>query len=256
LAKGYFEGNISMPTNWQNALPQSYSLAGIQHATHVDLGCGNLPRNPLAAGKVIGVDISPQPAFQVESGTLEYKQVFPGSPLPFESNQIQSISAFDFLEHLPRSDRLPSGDYTNPFINMMNEIHRILKPGGVFIALTPCYPSPAAFTDPTHVNFITDTTHLYFSGPNFAKEKNYGFIGEFEIVEAAWSDWSGILWETYVIQNPATLVNPRVKLINFSRKFVRVFKFKVRKKLLGHSGESHFLWVLQKPETANRSMDV
>ncbi len=245
-----------MSTTWQKALPRSYSLRGIQHATHVDLGCGNLPRNPLAAEKVIGVDVSPQPAFQVKSGTLEYKQVFPGSPLPFESNQIESISAFDFLEHLPRSDRSPSGDYTNPFIDMMNEIHRILKPGGVFIALTPSYPSPAAFTDPTHVNFISETTHLYFSGPNFAKEKSYGFVGEFEIVEAAWSDWSGILWDTYVIQNSAAIVHPRVKLINFLRKIVRNFKFKVRKKLLGHSGETHFLWVLQKPESANRSMDI
>jgi hypothetical protein len=102
-----------MATKWQNAIPQNYSLAGIQHATHVDLGCGKLPRNPLAAERVIGVDISPQPAFQVKSRTLEYKQVFPGSPLPFESNQIESISAFDFLEHLPRSDRSTSGDYTN-----------------------------------------------------------------------------------------------------------------------------------------------
>jgi SAM-dependent methyltransferase len=139
---------------------------------------------------------------------------------------------------------------------MMNEIYRILKPGGVFIALTPCYPSPAVFTDPTHVNFISETTHLYFSGPNFAKEKSYGFVGEFEIIEAAWSDWCGILWDTYVIQNPTLAVHRRVKLINFLKKIMRIFMFKVRKKLLGHSGETHFLWVLQKPETANRSLNI
>jgi SAM-dependent methyltransferase len=244
-----------MATRWKKVIPQSYSLAGIQHATHVDLGCGNLPRNPLAAGKVIGVDISDQPAFNTITGTLEYKQVFPGFPLPFESNHVQSISAFDFLEHLPRSDRSPLGDFTNPFINMMNEIHRILEPGGLFIALTPCYPSPSAFTDPTHVNFITDTTHLYFSGPNFAKVKNYGFLGEFKIVEAAWSDWSDKLWQTYANQNSIPTLPARVKFINFLRRLLREIKFKVRKNLLGHGGETHFLWILQKPETATRLLD-
>ena len=236
-----------MATKWQKEIPQSYSLAGIKNSIHVDLGCGNLPRNPLAAEKVIGVDISVQPAFELSSGTLEYKQVFPGLPLPFESNQIQSISAFDFLEHLPRSDRNQVGDYINPFINMMNEIYRILEPGGIFVALTPCYPSPAAFTDPTHVNFISETTHLYFSGPNFANVKNYGFDGEFILVEAAWSDWSGILWESFAFEIPSTMLSPKIQLINYLRKLQTKLRFKIKKMILGHSGETHFLWVLQKP---------
>jgi SAM-dependent methyltransferase len=245
-----------MSSEWQRAIPQRFSLAGVRFATHVDLGCGSLPRNPLAAEKVIGVDISTRPTFKVTKGILEYKQVIPGLPLPFESNQIQSISAFDFLEHLPRSDRSPDGDYTNPFINMMNEIYRILEPGGIFIALTPCYPSAAAFTDPTHVNFISETTHLYFSGPNFAKVKDYGFTGDFRTVEAVWSDWSGNLWQSYAIKNAEIKTSPKVKLFNFLGKVFRNFKFKVRKALFGHSGETHFLWVLQKPEAAIGSLDT
>jgi SAM-dependent methyltransferase len=240
-----------MVTKWQREVPEGYSLAGIKNAIHVDLGCGNLPRNPLVAERVIGVDISTDPAFKVSSGTLEYRKVIPGSPLPFESNQIQSVSAFDFLEHLPRSDRTATGDYTNPFIDIMNEIYRILEPGGIFIALTPCYPSPAAFTDPTHVNFIGETTHLYFSGPNFAKVKNYGFKGEFDLVEASWSDWSGILWESYAFKISATSVNPRIQLLNFFRKLQTKLKFRIKKTLFGYSGETHFLWVLQKPATKN-----
>lgn len=234
-------------TKWQKVVPGDYSLTGIKDAVHVDLGCGNLPRNPLAAEKVIGVDIANQPAFQVSAGTLEYRQVFPGFPLPFESDQVQSVSAFDFLEHLPRSDRTQNGDFTNPFIAMMNEIYRILQPGGLFIALTPCYPSPAAFTDPTHVNFIGETTHLYFSGPNFAKVKNYGFTGEFNLIEAAWSDWSGILWQSYASETSATFLSPKIRLVNFIRKLVSNLKFRIKKTIFGYSGETHFLWVLQKP---------
>jgi SAM-dependent methyltransferase len=205
----------------------------------------------LAAERVIGIDISPDPTFHVKNGILEYKQVFPGSCLPFESNQIQSVSAFDFLEHIPRSDRTPQGDFSNPFIEMMNEIYRILKPGGLFISLTPCYPSPAAFTDPTHVNFISDTTHMYFSGPNFAKVKNYGFNGEFNLIEADWSDWSGFLWETLAIEKSPTVLSLKGKLHDKFIKSVRPLKAKVRESLFGYSGATHFLWVFQKPENAN-----
>lgn len=239
-----------MATKWQKTIPERYCLEGEVNAIHVDLGCGNLPRNPLKAQKVIGVDISTEPPFQVHIGSIEYLQVTPGGLLPFESNQIQSVSAFDFLEHIPRSDRSPAGEFTNPFIELMNEIYRILKPGGIFIALTPCYPSAAAFIDPTHVNFIGDTTHLYFSGPNFAKAKNYGFTGDFICVEAAWSDYVGTLWETFVTLDQRAGLSARDRLNSFIKNLrilQRHLMFKLRKSLLGHSGETHFLWVLQKP---------
>lgn len=236
-----------MGTQWQKAIPKGYSLKGIKNAVHVDLGCGNLPRNPLDAERVIGVDVSSTPPYKVISQSLEYVQVFPGLALPFESNQIDSVSAFDFLEHIPRSDRTPKGDFSNPFIEIMNEIYRILKPGGLFISLTPCFPSPAAFTDPTHVNFISDTSHLYFSGPNFAKVKNYGFIGEFDLVEAAWSDWSGFLWNAYAIRESSVTMSLKIKLYFKFFKLLRQVKASARKRLFGHSGETHFLWVFQKP---------
>jgi SAM-dependent methyltransferase len=255
-----------LATKWQKEIPEKYSLSGEVNAIHVDLGCGNLPRNPLKAGKVIGLDVSSEPPFPVQIGTIEYLQVSPGGRLPFESNQIHSVSAFDFLEHIPRSDRTPAGEFTNPFINIMNEIYRILKPGGIFLALTPCYPSPAAFIDPTHVNFIGETTHFYFSGPNHAKVKNYGFTGDFICIEAAWSDDVGVIWGTYVnLDQPTELgagakpelgagakpeLGAGVKLnryIEILRSLRRKFLFKLRKPLIGHSGETHFLWVLQKP---------
>ena len=236
-----------MATKWQRKIPENFSLEGVSNTIHVDLGCGNLPRNPLNANLVIGVDVSLSPPYKVVNGSLEYRQAFPGLPLPFESNQINSISAFDFLEHIPRSDRTSKGEFSNPFIDIMNEIHRILKPGGLFISLTPCYPSPAAFTDPTHVNFISDSSHLYFSGPNFAKVKNYGFIGEFDLIEASWSDWSGFLWDTHAIRDSSVAMSLKIRMYMKFIKLLRQLKASARKRLLGHSGETHFLWVFQKP---------
>ena len=237
-----------MVNNWQSEIPQGYSLRKKLNSIHVDLGCGSLPRNPLEAEEVVGLDVFPQPPYECLPGSLGYKHVSTGSGLPFQNNEIDSVSAFDFLEHIPRTDRSPSGEILNPFISIMNEIHRILKPGGLFISLTPCFPSPAAFSDPTHVNFITDETHLYFSGPNFAKEKGYGFEGDFNIVEAAWSDWRGVLWDSFAGRNSKAIISQASKSEGEFQGLQKHLKQKLRKKLIGHTGETHFLWVLQKPE--------
>jgi hypothetical protein len=53
--------------------------------------------------------------------------------------------------------------------------------GGKFLSQTPCYPHPAAFWDPTHVNFITEQTFpLYFDNSN-KWATMYGFKGQFHI---------------------------------------------------------------------------
>ena len=96
-------------------------------------------------------------------------------------------------------------------------------------------------------HFFRDSTHLYFAGPHFAKAKNYGFHGEFDEVHTDWSDWQGILWETYAINKSKASLRPKVISINHFRKSIAQLKFIVRRKLLGHGGETHFLWVLQKP---------
>ena len=72
----------------------------------------------------------------------------------------------------------------------MNEIHRILKPGGLFLHVTPAYPSKEVFQDPTHVNFITeDTFPNYFCSPNnWASDLGYGFKGEFDLINQKWID--------------------------------------------------------------------
>ena len=70
----------------------------------------------------------------------------------------------------------------------MNEIHRILKPEGLFLHSTPCYPATQAFQDPTHVNLISeDTFPIYFCRPTLsAKELGYGFYGAFELITQNW----------------------------------------------------------------------
>jgi hypothetical protein len=64
----------------------------------------------------------------------------------------------------------------------MNEVYRVLNKNGIFLAITPAYPSKQAFQDPTHVNFITERTAKYFTGEK-PLGKIYGFQGNFLLQE-------------------------------------------------------------------------
>ena len=177
-------GAFSVFSNKFFLTEQGPTRVSTTEGVHLDLGCGTRPHNPYGKSKVHGVDIRPLSVV----GTVEIKCAnLAVEKIPFDSNQFDSVSAFDFLEHIPRILSSVDGKSTiNPFITLMNEIWRVLKPGGRFYALTPCYPSRAAFQDPTHVNILTDTTHDYFTGAE-PLGRMYGFTGSFRALKAEWT---------------------------------------------------------------------
>ena len=75
---------------------------------------------------------------------------------------------------------MPQMNYCE-YIQLMNEIWRVLEPNGLFYGVTPAYPSHKSFVDPTHVNFISKKTHEYFVG-NSPLARMYGFKGYFDVV--------------------------------------------------------------------------
>ena len=149
----------------------------------LDLGCGTAPRNPYCRKRLCGVDIRAPQNLAVQ----EYKSAnLYLESVPWPDNTFGSVSAFDFIEHVPRVLQTPTGGGTRfPFVELLNEVWRVLAPNGLFYALTPCYPAKTAFQDPTHVNIITEGTHSYFCGaaPIAAM---YGFIGRFSAIRAQW----------------------------------------------------------------------
>lgn len=150
---------------------------------HLDLGCGTKPRNPYRQAELYGLDIR---AGLNEPGVKEIRAAnLCVEPIPFESNSFDSLSAYDFLEHIPRV----AVDFTNqkthfPVINLMNEVWRVLKKDGLFYAVAPAFPHALAFADPTHVNIMTAQTHRYFTGTN-PMGRMYGYEGSFELVRQA-----------------------------------------------------------------------
>jgi len=129
---------------------------GGQDSVSVDLGCGTKPRNPFDAYKAIGIDINDTP------GIIKADLVLGGIPL--DDKSIDYVTAYEFIEHIPRFILKSNNASANPFICLMNEVYRVLKPGGLFLSQTPAFPSKSAFQDPTHVNIITeDTFPVYFA---------------------------------------------------------------------------------------------
>ena len=147
--------------------------------TSLDLGCGSKPQNPYAADEVRGVDIRED----LDNGIHKADLIKDG--IPFADESFDFVTAFDFIEHVPRIIYAPEQQY--PFVNIMNEIWRVLKPGGTFLSHTPAYPKAEAFQDPTHVNIITkDTFRLYFDHQRILA-RMYGFRGAFIVERQHWA---------------------------------------------------------------------
>ena len=127
--------------------------------THLDLGCGPSPKNPFGYEKLYGIDI------RKNNGELNNATIVTANlaiePIPFPDNFFDSVSAYDFFEHVPRvSVDFNAKSSRFPFVELMNEIWRVLKPNGILYAVTPAFPNEKVFRDPTHVNIITKKTYL------------------------------------------------------------------------------------------------
>lgn len=138
----------------------------------VDLGCGGGPRNDFGADEAWGVDIVP-------AGQMVRVADLCREPIPWPDSSVDYVLAYDFVEHVPRLLYV-DGVRRNPFVELMNEVWRVLRPGGTFLAKTPALPHPESFVDPTHVNHVTEGTLAYFTTYADGITRSYGFRGRFE----------------------------------------------------------------------------
>jgi len=82
--------------------------------------------------------------------------------LPFKDNTFEVVYSSHVLEHV------------DDVLNLLEEIYRILKPGGVLKSNVPYYSSAGAFQDPTHKHFFADDTLKHYIVTN-AYEKKFKY---------------------------------------------------------------------------------
>jgi predicted SAM-dependent methyltransferase len=85
-------------------------------------------------------------------------------PLPFADESFDEIHAYDVLEHLAQQ-----GDYEF-FFKEFTEYHRILKPGGFFMASCPSWNSPWAFGDPSHTRIVSRETLVFLDQDQYTAQ--------------------------------------------------------------------------------------
>ena len=160
----------------------------------LNLGCGKT-RIPDSIG-VDGVKIE---------GCVDVVHDLNVVPYPFEDNYADEIHMYHVLEHLD-----------NP-VEKLEEIHRLLKPGGVLYLRVPHFSSMGAFTDITHKRPFG-----YWSFDCFKKDHDQHFYTqvEYEILKKE-IKYFGLypntgVYAKHVHPNKCPrLVRPFVLLVNF-----------------------------------------
>lgn len=139
---------------------------GWQFPIRLELGPGKF--GPQITDMVkIGLNPSADPGCEI------YWNLENGIPLP--DGSVIYCHSNQVIEHLKR-DR---------FIGFMNDLFRVMVPGGKVLHCTPHFLSPFAAGDPTHCNLITEATFLYFctnpetGQPFVADFSDYGITANF-----------------------------------------------------------------------------
>jgi ubiquinone/menaquinone biosynthesis C-methylase UbiE len=157
----------------------------------LDLACGQNKVTEAAIGKepdtctITGVDVA---------GNADVIHDLFSFPYPFESESVDEIYSSHFIEHIPMEYVEVDGKRKDMLFAFVDEVYRMLKPGGKATLIFPCATSIRAFQDPTHRRFIPATTAYYFNKEwrTINKLDHYNVECDFDFVvgEAVNGGWS------------------------------------------------------------------
>lgn len=151
--------------------PHRFDLTPTGPGSVLDAGCGSrkLPG-------AIGLDVSADTAADV----VHDLNVF---PYPLDDGSFDHILMQDVIEHVEHP------------IRVVEEMHRLLRPGGRLQLRTPHFSSSLAYGDPSHTHYFSAAAIRTFAEPGFAHYTS----ARFNIVHVTLDLWlpfraAGIQW--------------------------------------------------------------
>jgi SAM-dependent methyltransferase len=119
----------------------------------LDIGCGGNKQPGF-----VGMDIRPLPGVDIVHDINVH-------PWPIPDETVLVAMASHLVEHIPPMAFI-DGKTHMLFIEFMDEVWRILKPGGEFAIALPHGDSQGYLQDPTHCNACNENTWAYFDPDN------------------------------------------------------------------------------------------
>ncbi|MFJ8111257.1 glycosyltransferase [Streptomyces sp. NPDC096132] len=111
--------------------------------------------------------------------------------LDLPDDSVGLMRAVDFLEHVPAK------------VPLINELYRLLAPGGMLLTMTPSSDGRGAYQDPTHVAYYNENSFWYYTDNQYR-----AFVPDIEarfqssrLVTCFPSDWHSDNGISYVIAN-------------------------------------------------------
>jgi len=169
--------------------------------TKIDLACGS---NKMEG--FFGIDVVAAEGIDLVHDLNVY-------PWPIESNSVKEIHCHHYMEHIPHDSwrvvakscetfeefkAKASEPYIDGVLKFMDELYRILEPGGKAHIQVPHAKHSRAYGDPTHVRYMLDWSFYYFNKewrdlPGNEGIKHYDINCDFDMVFSYHIDESLIL---------------------------------------------------------------
>ncbi|MBL7989006.1 MAG: methyltransferase domain-containing protein [Chlorobi bacterium] len=122
---------------------------------NLNLACGTDIRQSTPEVKWTNLDLAMLPGVDLAHDLRRF-------PWPFPDHTFDRVIAHDIIEHLPET------------VATMEELWRVLKPGGIVEFRIPYFNSIHMFNDPTHQRFFNENTLQFFDvGSAFRKARPY-----------------------------------------------------------------------------------
>lgn len=125
----------------------------------LDIGCGANKQGE----DWVGMDVQAMPGVDIVHDLLDI-------PWPLPDESVLTAITSHVLEHIPKTQviyREGRLETIHPFIMVMDEIWRVMKPDGNFAIAVPHGASKGFIQDPTHAAPLNEITWAYFDPEAF-----------------------------------------------------------------------------------------